>query len=401
MIGSQITELALPLTAVSMLHASAWQMGLLTAASSLPWLLFALVVGVWIDRLRRRPVMVLADTGRAFLVGLVPLASAFHFLRMEVLYASALGAGTLTVFFDLADHAYLPGLVGRERLVEGNGKLQLSQSVSMLVGPGLAGLLVEALTAPLALLFDAFSFLLSAVSIALIRKPEAAPERQEGRLGSDIVEGLRAVFGHPVLRALAGYAGTINLVDGMLMTILILYLTRQLGLGAIEIGLGLSVGALGGITGALGAAALSGRLGVGRTLMTTSLLHGAGMLLLLAASGPHWARLAVGTSAAMVVLFGSAASNVLSVSLRQAITPDRLLGRMTATVRFVIWGINPLAALLGGALGQWLGLRPTLVVVAVLSFLALPWLYFSPVRGMRERPAAGQPDLPPAPAVGG
>lgn len=386
MVGSQITGLALPLTGALVLHASAWQMGLLTAMSSVPWLLFSLIVGVWVDRMRRRPVMILADVGRALLVGLVPLAAVLGFLDMGVLYVAALGVGFLTVFFDLADQAYLPALVGRENLVEGNGKMQLSQSVALLIGPGLAGILVQLLTAPVALVLDAVSFVVSAVSVVRIRTPEAAPERRTSRMGHDIVEGLRLVFGQPLLRALVGFAGTSNFAFNMMFAILILYVTDVLGLSALEIGLVLSIGALGGVAGALQVKGISQRLGVGRTLMVVALLDGIGMILVPAASGSHWARFAVLTAAAFVAVLSSAASNTLAVSMRQAVTPDRLLGRMTATVRFVIWGLTPLAALTGGALGQWLGLRATLAVAAGLSFLQLAWLFFSPLRGMRDQP---------------
>lgn len=391
-IGSQVTGLALPLTAVLVLHATPWQMGVLSAAGSVPWLLLALVVGVWVDRLRRRPVLIAADIGRAVLVASVPVAAATGHLSMAHLYLVAFGAGVLTVFFDLAHQAYLPMLVERRHVVEGNAKLQMSNALSLLVGPGLAGVLVQALTAPIALLVDALSFLVSALALGFIRRPEpAAPPAQRG-LGADVVEGLRFVFGQPVLRALVGYAATSNFVSNMVMTILVLYVTRVLGLSALEMGAAISFGALGGIAGAMQVRRLAGRLGVGRALIAVSLLDTLGTWAAVLADGPHWLRLAVFAAAAFGVLFSTAASNTLTVSLRQTLTPDSFLGRMTATVRFVIWGVNPLAALVGGALGEWLGLRHTMALSAVLSLAVLPWIYFSPLRGMAESPAppAGQ-----------
>ncbi|MBX5464823.1 MAG: MFS transporter, partial [Clostridia bacterium] len=382
--GSQVSQLALPLTAVGLLHASAWQMGLLEAAGSLPWLLFALPAGVWVDRRPHRPVMVAADAGRALLVAAVVLAVLLHRLRLPLLYAVALATGSLTVLFDLADHAYLPGLVGRERLVEANGRLQLSQSLAMLAGPGLAGFLVQAVGAPRALVVDALSYLVSAAALLFIQKAESPPAATGGPLAGELRQGLETVFRHPLLRALVGYAATLNLVDGMLMAVLILFLTRELGLRPGEIGLGLSMGAVGGVLGALAAGRLGRRAGVTRSLRLAALLHSAGLALLPAASGPHAARLAVGTSAAFLVLMASTASNTLTVSLRQAVTPDRLLARVTASVRVVIWGVGPLAALAGGALGHALGLRPTLLVVAAGSLLAFPWLYLPPL-GRLER----------------
>lgn len=386
MVGTQVTNLALPLTAVLMLHATALQMGILSAVGSLPWLLFSLFVGVWVDRLRRRPVMILADLGRFVLVALVPVSAVLHVLSLPLLWLSAMGVGTLSVFFDLADHAYLPTLVGREHLVAGNSRLELSQAVSLLLGPGLAGVLVQLLTAPIALLLDALSYLASVLWLLRIRAPEPVPEQRERHAFAEIREGLQMVFGHPVLRPIVGYSASINLFFGMTMAILILYLSKGLGFSAAETGLVLSLGAVGGIVGALRANALSLRLGVGRTLIGTSILYSVGLILLASASGPHLLRLVVLVLAALVTLYASATSNVMTVSIRQAITPDRLLGRITATVRFVIWGISPLSALLGGALGQWIGLRPTLLLVALISFSSLPWLYFSPIRRMRGNP---------------
>ncbi|MBE3591230.1 MAG: MFS transporter [Firmicutes bacterium] len=394
-IGSQVTGLALPLAAVLTLSATPWQMGVLSAASSLPWLLCALVVGVWVDRLRRRPVLIAADLLRGLFIASVPAAAALGRLSMLHLYVVAFATGVLTVFFDLAHQAYLPALVERRNVVEGNAKLQLSQSVSMLVGPGLAGALVQALTAPFALIVDALSFFVSAAALALIRRPEPPPAPSGRGLAADVAEGLRFVFRQPVLRALVGYAATSNFSWNMLMAILVLYVTRVLGLSALEMGAAISLGALGGVAGALTVQRLAGRFGVGRMLVAVALLDALGAWMAVLASGPHALRLVIFCAAAFVVLFSSAASNTLTVSLRQAITPDALLGRMTATVRFVIWGVNPLAALAGGALGEWLGLRATLVASALLSLATLPWIRWSPLRDMAGHPAGHAAPAPP------
>ncbi len=385
MFGSQISLLAIPLTAVLVLRASPIQMGILTATEMLPSLLFGLLAGVWVDRLRRRPILIGADIGRFVLLSLIPLAYLLGILRIELLYLFAFLIGILTIFFNVAYQSYLPSLIEREQLVEGNSKLELSQSVGQIVGPGLAGVLVQVFTAPFAILVDALSFLVSAISLAWIRTSEEVPrvETQRGSAGREMLEGLRFVFSEPMLRALtAGYT-TLMLFNSVLEAVFVLYLTRTIGIPPVLLGTIFAIGSTGFVLGTLLAARLTHRIGSGMTLICTPLVIGtADLLVPLAGLFPLFAFPLLCLAQ---FLFGLARPvfSINQVSLRQTITPERLLGRMNASMYFLVYGIIPLGSLLGGLLGQSLGLQRTLVIAAIGEMLACLWLLCSPIRGLR------------------
>ena len=270
--GSEVTELALPLVAVLVLDAEAAQMGLLAAARFAPFLLVTLPAGAWVDRRRRRPVLIGSNLGRALLVGLVPLLAGLGLLRMGHLYAVAFAVGAFTVVFDVAYQSYLPSLVEREQLVEGNSKLQASASVARVGGPGLGGLLVQLVGAPRALLLDAGSYVVSAASLLAIRNREPAPVadrdgQPRARLRQEIGEGLAVTYRNPVLRSMAGLAATYNLFSQVIEALLVLYATRELGLSAGVIGLVISAGSIGALAGAALTGRLQRRLGVGPSLI--------------------------------------------------------------------------------------------------------------------------------------
>ena len=261
--------IALPLVAVQTLDASTFQVGLLTAAESLAFLLVGLPAGAWVDRWRRRPVMVIADWGRAVLLASIPAAGLLGAVTMGQLYVVALLTGVLTVFFDVAYQSYLPSLVGREHLVEGNAKLQSSQSVAQVLGPGLGGWLVQLCTAPVAVLADAVSYVGSALGVTSIRMVEPAPEvgeRQRRRLLKEIGEGMRFVFGQRLLWAIAGCTGTANFFGAASMAVTVPFLVRDVGLSAGALGTLFSLGSIGGIVGALTASAVARRIGSARTI---------------------------------------------------------------------------------------------------------------------------------------
>ena len=384
--GSQISLLALPLTAVLVLKATPFQMGVLTALGAIPTLLFGLIAGVWVDRLRKRLILILTDAGRFILLSLIPLAFLLGILRMGMLYLFAFLVGTLTIFFNVAYRSYLPALIEREQLVEGNSKLELSQSVGEIVGPGLAGALVQFLSAPITILVDALSFLLSALSLVWIRTPEpiARSEKPSKGMGHAIVEGLHFVFGEPLLRMLTGSFATLTLFNSVLEAVFILYLTRDVGITPLLLGIIFAVSSVGFVLGAVLAGWLTRRIGIGMTLLITPMIIGGSDLIIpLAGLVPHLAFPLVGLAQ---FLFGLARPilSINQVSLRQAITPKRLQGRMNATVTFVVFGLPTLGALLGGILGQYFGLPGTLVIAAAGEILACVWIVFSPVRTLRE-----------------
>jgi MFS family permease len=388
-LGSQVSLLALPLAAITVLHASTFEVGLLSTAEFAPFVLVGLPAGVWVDRLRRRPVLIAGDLGRALALGSIPLAYALDVLSIGQLYAVGFVTGVLTVFFDVAYQSYLPSLVQREQLVEGNAKLEISSSGASIAGPGLGGGLIQLVGPALAVLADAASFLASALFVFLIRRPEPVPERRDrpaGRRGAmrhEIVEGLRYVLGHRLLRWIAATTASANLFSSMITAIAVLYFVRQLHLSPGLIGLVLTTGNLGWLAGALLAGRLGGWLGIGRVIVVAIGLGGLGTLLIPLA--PEAAPIPFLIAAQFLESFGGTAYNISQLSLRQAITPPRLHGRMNATMRFMVWGTLPLGAALGGALGGAIGLRQTVWIAAVASLLpVLPALRSSvwPVRSV-------------------
>ena len=399
-LGTQVTFLALPLTAILILDASAFQLGVLSALETLPFLLVGLPAGVWVDRMRRRPILITGDLGRAIVLFSIPLTYWLGGTSMGLLYAAAFATGLFTVFFDVAYQSYLPSLVDRDRLTEGNAKLEISRSAAQLAGPGLAGMLVQLLTAPAAILADAVSYLGSAAFVGGIRRsePPVEPpgEEEHPRMRTEIAEGLRYVLKHPLLRPIAACTSISNLFGSMMFAILVLFAVRHLELAPGAIGLALAIGNVGTLLGAFLAGRAARAFGLGWTIIGSAAMFGVGAALIALATPS--------TGFAMIVASGIVAGmsnplyNVNQVSLRQAITPDRMQGRMHATMRFVVWGTLPVGGLIGGALGSAIGLRPTIWISAIGSFIAVLPPLLSPVRRLREIPAAdarGQGSIQP------
>ena len=379
--GSQVSQLALPLAAILVLDASAFEVALLGTVEFLPFLLFALPAGVWVDRLRRRPILVLGDLGRAVALASVPLAYAFDALTIWQLYAVGFVVGVCTVLFDVAYQSYLPSLVERSQLVDGNSKLEVSRSGAALAGPGLAGVLIGAITAPYAILLDAVSFVGSAGLILRIRRPEVVPEpTTQPSMRRELVEGLRYLLGHRFWRPLALTVALSNFFNNIAFSIFLVYAVRDLELSATAIGLVLGIGNVGWLLGAVAANRLSARFGVGPTLVGSALVFGPALLLVPAASQSQPIPFLV--VALILASFAGIVFNVTGLSFQQAVTPDRLLGRLNATRRFIVWGVIPLGSLAGGALASQIGLRPTLWVGAIGGSLSFLPLLFSPVRSI-------------------
>jgi predicted MFS family arabinose efflux permease len=393
-LGSHITRDGLPLLAVITLSATPAEMGILSAVSGAPVLLFGLAAGVWVDRLRRRPVLVAADVGRALLLASIPAAAFLGVLGMPQLYVVAALVGQLAVVFSVAYRSYLPSLVERAHIVEGNSKLAMSESVAELAGSGVTGVLVQVLTAPVAILLDSLSFAASVVSIALIRKPEPPPAPPESRkpILRELQEGLRLALGNPTLRALAGGAGTLAFLGNFFAALYGLYAIRVLGMGPAILGITIAMGGVGSMLGAALAKPAAKRFGLGRALMLSLVLGSCASMLIPLARGPLPVAVAMMMAAQV---FGDCFDTVCSVnetSLRQAITPDRLLGRMNATVGFIADGAGPMGALVGGFLGGVIGLRPTLALAALGGACAAAWLFASPIRRLQDHPVAATMD---------
>jgi MFS family permease len=387
-LGSQISLLAIPLLAVRTLHATTFEMGLLTAASTAAFLIVGLPAGVWVDRVRRRRLMIGADLGRVLALGSIPIAAAVGGLTLVQLFVVTLVSGVLTVFFDVAYQSYLLALVGRKHLVEGNAKLTGSAQVAAVAGPSVAGGLVQAIGSSAAVAVDSASFLVSAVAVGAIRSPEPRPTVPEGghpRLVVGIAEGLRFVFGNALLRAIAATTSTSNLFSGVAAAVEIVFLVRQVHASPGVIGLLFALGGVGGVAGAFAAGPIARRLGGARATIIG--IAGSVGALLIPLTMPGAGLLYFGFGFLMVS-FSATVYNVNQVSFRQRLCPDRLLGRMNATMRFVVWGVLPIGALIGGILGAVFGLRTTLWIGALGQALAGIWLLASPMRGLRDFPDA-------------
>ncbi|MFN8558432.1 MAG: MFS transporter [Dehalococcoidia bacterium] len=381
---------ALPFTALLILRASPLDMGLLGAATRAPGLVAAPLAGVWVDRLPRRPLMVAADLGRAALLLSVPAVATFGLLRLEQLYAVAFLSGALDAVAELAAVAYLPALVDREDLVEANGRLAAGAAVAEAGSFSVGGWVVQAVGALAATVIDAVTFLASAALLLSIRAPEPAPSPETREpLWRDVTAGLRTVAQRPLLRVLAIGAVALALGRGAIGAVILLYGARDLGLSPGVLGLIFAVGGGASLVAALAAGAVARRLGPGPTLVLTALVATAGAACLPLAGGPTAVAVALLVLSQVVNDPAVAIYEVNEVSLRQALTPDRLLGRVNGAVRFA--GLLALLAgsLLGGLVGQAAGPRAALTVGVGLGSLQVVALALSPVRSLRSRPDAG------------
>jgi MFS family permease len=402
-VGSQVTELALPLVALFELGASSAQVGLLRAVEFLPYLLLTLPVGVLADRRRRRPLMVGADLGRAAVLAVVPLAAAVDLLDLPLLVAVALAAGSLTVVFDVCYLSVLPGLVARDQIQPANAALEASRAGATVAGPSLGGALVSLLGAPVAIAADAVSFLVSAACLIGVRRPEPAPEPLAGPRGiQGLLVGWRQVARSPLLRPNTLYMAASNLFGAALLPVLIVFQVRELGLSGLAVGVVAAVGNVGFLAGAVTSRRLGLRIGIGPVICAASGIGAAGMAVMgLARPANPYPALVAGQALAG---FGIALFNLQSLSLRQAITPNRVLGRVNAAVRLVGWGTLPVGAAAGGWLGGALGPRATIGLCAAGSLLTTAFPLFSQVRRVRWTPPVeplwidGEPD--PGPAAG-
>jgi predicted MFS family arabinose efflux permease len=376
-LGSRITREGLPFAAVKVLNAGPQQMGLLYGVSGAVVLLFGLSAGVWGDRLRRRPILIATDLGRAALLALLPLAAFWHVLAMWQLYAIGALTGVLTVFFDVAYQSYLPSLVTEDRLVEGNAKLMLSSTVAEIAGPSLTGVLVQLITAPIAILFDALSFVFSAAMVWTIRANEAKPEPTppgQSSVWTEATAGLQFIAANPILRALAFRATTAYFFFGFIGPLYVLYAIDYLKLTPAQLGATIAMGGVGGVIGSALSARIVRWCGLGRTFLFTGLLHGLTAMLIPAAHTP--ASFAIPMLMAGQ-LFGDSAFAVYAInelSVRQKVAPAAVLGRVNAAMQLATRGILPIGALVAGYLAAAFGVRPVLTVAASGIILGTLWL---------------------------
>jgi MFS family permease len=391
--GTQISLVAIPVIAVLILDVPAYQVALLGTVEFLPFLLFTLPAGAWVDRLPRRLILVVGDLGRAVALLSIPIAFELGGLTIWQLYVVGFINGTLTVFFDVADQSFLPAILEPDDLVEGNSRLQVSGSAAQILGQPLAGGLVGLLTGPIAVLLDALSFVASGGLIFWIRKrePKRMPAADTGRspvagLRAEIAEGLHYVIGHPYLRYIAASTGLSNLFSNIAFATFAVFAYRTLALTPLTVGVIGGLGSVGILVGALVAGRIAERIGVGQTILWSMILSGPTTLIAAAAQPDTAVPLLVAS-----IFLGSIASvvyNINQVSLRQAITPERIQGRMNATMRFLIWGTIPIGQIIGGLLASVpaLGPRGALAVGGVLGCLSFVPILFSSVRSLKRIP---------------
>lgn len=386
-VGTAISIVVLPLIAVVSLHAGGVQVGALSAAEWLPWLLIGLPAGVWVDRSRRRLLMLWCDAVRALLLASVPVVAAFGELRMAQLYAVAFGTGLATVVFQVAYQALPPAIVERADLPEANAKLLGSGSVAQFIGPGLGGLLVQAVRAPYALLADAASYLVSAFSLIMIRtrEPKPAPTEHES-VRASIAAGARFVRHDPLLRVMTIAPAVGNFFFAGYEAIVVLFLVRSVHLAASSVGLLLGLVSLGSVAGALIARPVTRRIGTARAMWLSSVLSSPfGLLVPFTGRGAALTFFVVGN---VVILMGILVYNVTVAAFRQAYCPPEVLGRVVATMRFLLFGTIPLGALAAGLLASAIGNRDAVLVLLAGNLLSTALLVASPLRTMRDLPSA-------------
>ena len=388
LVGDQISFIALPLVGVIVLHASAAQMGYLTAAGLAPNLLFSLHAGAWVDRRgRRRQTMLAADIGRAALLATIPVAYELGCLTFAQLYVVGFLVGASSVLFYVAYSSLFVSLVPRDEYVRASSLLNGSRALSFVGGPSLGGLLVQVFSAPIAVAADAVSFVVSAFTLARISPAE--PPAEEAEHGQ-VTAGIRYIARSPVIRASLAATTTINFFNFVLFAIVILYANRVLDVGPGLLGLVLGAGAVGGVLGSLVTGRIVTRLGVGPALVLGCVVFPTPLLLIPLASGPRWVVLGCLFLAEFGSGFGVMLLDIAAGAISAALVPDRLRARVSGAYMVVNYGVRPLGALLGGALGSSIGLRPTLWIAAGGAIAGFLWLVPSPVWRLRELPEVAE-----------
>ncbi|UVS76971.1 MFS transporter [Actinokineospora sp. UTMC 2448] len=385
-VGSRIGHLAVPLLVILAIGATPFEATLVKTAQTMAYLLFGLQVGVWVDRLRCRPVMVVADLGRFAVYASIPLAAALDVLTLAHVLTAVFVAGLLTVFFDVAAATYLPRVT--DDLVRGNAALKRNQSVAALVAPGLGGLVVQRVGAPVAVLADALTYLWSALWLRSIRTVEPVRPSRRRRLRREVAEGARAVWADPVLRAIGLHSAVLSLFLNMNLAVMIVFLADGLGLSPGLIGLLGSVGLVGAVAGSFAVPRLAARLGYRRLLVAGVIVEGLAYLLF-PLTDPGW-RLGFQVAGGLLASFSVVVVTVVQSTLQQARTPPNLLGRVNATMTVLFWGPAPIGSLAGGVCVAMLGYRPTLWIAGAGALLAT--ICIAPLRTVLPENRVTAPD---------
>jgi MFS family permease len=382
--GSQFSPLAIGTIAVLTLKATSFELGVLGFLNTIAFLSLGLLVGVWTDRHRRRRIMIMADFGRSLVLFSIPVSAVLYGVTMNLLYAVTFVAGVLTCFFEIAYQAYLPSLVEKSQIIDANGKLEATRSLAGAAGPSTAGLAIKLISAPLAVLGDTLGYLVSSFSLLWIKKPEVINSDPRKSTWHDVREGLSLVFGDPRLKAIATTTAAFNLFNSAYGAILLKYLYDDLLMSPVEVGLAFGIGSLGGVFGALLAGRFIKSLGVGMSIVLGATLGGVFMIAIYYAT-PTDAFIILAV-AQFLTLFGVLIYNIPQLSYRQALVPREVQGRMNATMRTIVWGVIPIGNLLGGLVGQTIGVHSTIGLMTVLGAMPFLFVLLSPVRKVHDFP---------------
>jgi MFS family permease len=391
-LGIQITFLGIPLIAIEHLKATPLEVSFLNTLIFLPSILIGLFAGVWVDKMKRRPILIFSDIGRGLILLSIPLAFILgNVLSIWQLYIVGFLNGFLTVFFDVAYRSYLPSLIDRKQLISGNSALEAGNSGSQIAGASITGFLIAAMTAPIAIMGNVLTFILSFVLLLVIRKREPSPAKDmkakgesSSNMRKEIGDGFRYVFRHRLIRPLVLYGASVNLGWSMVEGIYMVYFVRHLGIEASMIGIIFGISNLGLVVGAICAGLIASRIGIGLTILISGVLQGLGIMLIPLA--PETIPIPFLITGLLMRSFGIIVSNINQTSLRQSITPESMLGRVNGTLRFMGWGTIPMGYVLGGAVATFVGLKLTLWIGAMVSFMAVLPIFLSPVRKLYTIP---------------
>ena len=389
-IGSQISGLAFPVLAVTYLHANEFEMGLLNAADTSAFLIFGLLAGALVDRWVKRKVMLVADLVRMFAVAIIPVLWMLGVLNIYHLIVIGAILSIATVFFDVSYQSYIPILLPKEYIGIGNARLETSSQISGIAGPGIVGALLNIFKAPVILIFDAVSFFISALSLWFIKdREQPKPKEDRKPLKTEIAEGLKFVWNQKLIRAISFTTSTSNLFGTVVGTMFALYLLspKNLNLSVTSFGILMSIGSIGGLIGATATPRLIKLVGEGPLVVWSALLSGAVQFLIpLAWYIPHdWALVPLAGQAFFTSFF-ALTYNITQVTARQRLCPEHLLGRMNASIRFMVWGSMPIGALISGVLGTVFGVLPTIWIGCIFGLFSAGFVFFSPLRTMRQMP---------------
>lgn len=397
--GTQLGIVAIPLIAALTLHASPLEMGILAAAGQVPRLVVGFFAGAWVDRMRRRPIMIAMDIGRALTYAAIPVSAMLDLLSFAILLIVALLAGAQSVFFDAAWSAMIPALVGRRELADANGKLMSSVSLAQVTGPALAGTLIALLTGPMTMGITAGTFAGSGYFLTRIRKAEERPERHEHptpNIIHEVREGFHELWRSRVVRPLTTSSTVINLGGFMFMAVYVLYMTEDLGLSEQGIGLVFAAGGVGALVASVAAAPLANRFGVGRTILWSAIVFGGANFLVPAAILVPEYALPLVVASETTAWFGLQVYNVNRFSLRQALTPNHLMGRVASSTMTIIGGAQLVGSLAGGVIGQIFSVHTALYISVAVMFVAVWWVWDSPVPRIDRMPEGPEFEIPDA-----